>query len=286
MKSLSPLRGSYTPIDPTILRSWIILFIALILVLIISGSTVSANTIGEEFSAVSGLKKGLVVSLDKNNPENVELSTIENSVYLLGVVNDLDANSVTYAKNSAEISVSLTGDVAVYVNDANGEIKKGDFIGVSWLDGVGMKALMSDNQKLVGIALEDFDSSSAEDYGKIKIDNGDKEIKIGTIQVRLFNKEGIATASTVSPSSLQNFIRSLTGKEVSFTRVVAGVIIFLVGLTVAGFFINSSIKGSFISIGRNPLAGNVIYRSLFHVTTIAVTTVIIGAMLSYVVLVL
>lgn len=256
--------------------------------IVLSLSTVSsiAATIGEEFIAAKQLEKGSIVSLSQDDPKTVELSTISNSEYLIGVVNETDSNVVTYAKDSTEVevSVSLAGETEVFVSDANGKIAKGDFIGASWLEGVGMKAITSDKQKLLGVAIDDFDPSSGSEYGEIETPDGKKEVRIGTINVRLFDKEG-SEDLLLKKGGLEGFLTTLAGREISFAKIMAGSIIFLMSVVVAGFFASSSIKGSFISIGRNPMASASIYRSLLHVTMVSVIVIVIGTTLSYVVLV-
>ena len=72
----------------------------------------------------------------------------------------------------------------------------------------------------------------------------------------------------------------------SFAKVMIGSLVFLSSLLVAGFFVTSSIRGSFVSIGRNPMASAVIYRNLAQVTAAAVVIILIGSALAYVILVI
>ena len=258
------------------------------MIYLLSGSLLtSAATVGEEFVADKQFEKGSIVSLSQDNPETVELSTISNSEYLIGVVNETSNNVVTYAKGSQgfKISVSLAGETEVFVNNANGQIKKGDFVGASWLEGVGMKAITSDKQKLLGVALNDFDLESANEYGEIDTPDGKMSVKVGTITVRLFEKEG-SEDLLLKKGGFEGFLTNLAGKEISFAKIMAGSIIFLMSVVVAGFFASSSIRGSFISIGRNPMASSSIYRNLLHVTMVSVIVIVIGTSLSYVVLVI
>lgn len=253
---------------------------------VISSQFVSATgLLSEEFSVDGTNTVGTIVSIDKTDPQSVELATLTNSEYLLGVVVADNQSSVTFTKAGSETTVALSGEVAVYVNDANGDIKTGDFIGASWLEGVGMKSLDQNNQKLLGIALEDYDASSAKAYGEIETSSGVKDVSVDVIKVRLFDKEGIAE-NTKSKDGLEDILSSVAGKQISYAKVLASSILFLVTLTVAGMFIVSSIRGSFISIGRNPMASATIYKSLLHVSGLSVLVLIIGTALTYVVLVI
>jgi len=174
--------------------------------------------------------------------------------------------------------------VEVYVSDSNGEIKKGDFIGASWLEGVGMKSIASSRQKLLGVALENLDISKPSDYGSIKTPSGDKNIKVTSIRVRLIDKQN-QSANLATDSGIQGILSKVVGKAISPIKVLMGVIIFLASLFVAGLFISSSIRGSFISIGRNPMASASIYKSLLHISGLSILVILIGTALSYVVMV-
>ena len=247
----------------------------------------SASTLGEEFISSERFEKGSIVSLKKDNPKEVELSTILNNKYLLGVVNDTGSNLITYSRGNSELAVSLSGEVQVFVTDVNGEIKKGDFIGASWLEGVGMKADSKKEQKLLGVALEDFNiDGNAKEYGEIDTPDGMKTVRVDTILIRLFNKDTSGSTTTTNTDSIEGFIRSIAGRDVSFAKAVSVSIIFLTSLVAAGFFVSSSIRGSFVSRGRNPRASASIYKGLLHVTTVAIIVIMIGTTLSYVVLVI
>lgn len=244
----------------------------------------SSSTISEEFSTDKSFPIGSVVSINRENPSSVELGTIGNGAYLFGVVVNQNNGSVTFSKQDSSTTVALSGEVQVLVSDANGEIKKGDFIGASWLEGVGMKSLESDRQKLVGVALEDFSRSSAKPYGEIQTYTGDKDISVAVLKVRLFDKEGMVKEGATA-TGLERIFNGVAGKQVSMAKILASAVLFIVTLIVASMFIVSSIRGSFISIGRNPMASASIYRSLLHVSGLSVLVLIIGTALTYVVLV-
>jgi len=262
-------------------------FLLLFLVLGLLSNSSWAATLGEEFIATGNFEKGSIVSLNQANPKDIELSTLSNNKYTLGVVNNSGDNLITYSRANSDVTVSLSGEVQVFVTDANGTINKGDFIGASWLEGVGMKADSRDKQHLLGVALENFNSdNSAKDYGSIQTPDGSKHVKVDTILIRIFDKDTTGTVATKNTDSLEGLIRSIAGREVSFAKAVTVSLIFLTSIVASGMFVTSSIKGSFVSLGRNPRASRSIYKGLLHVTTIAIIVIMIGTTLSYVVLVI
>ena len=76
-------------------------------------ATVEAGLIGEDFSSNQTFVKGAVVSIDKNNPNDITLSTLSNSEYLLGAVVNSGENLVTFSKNDSSVSIALNGEVSV-----------------------------------------------------------------------------------------------------------------------------------------------------------------------------
>ena len=276
--------GKKTPKLPLISGKSTAVAVLLCVLFISTPSVLAVGLVGEEFLSDGTFKVGSIVSIDKDKPESIELSTISNSDYLLGVVAQQEENLLTFSKEGSKTTVTLSGEVDVYVSDANGVVQTGDFIGSSWLEGVGMKSLESDKQKLLGVALESYSSAESKFYGDIETDSGKKSVSIDAIKVRLFEKEGTRLVTTPQ-SGVENILSNIAGKEVSYAKVLACSLLFLITLIVSGTFIVSSIKGSFISMGRNPLASTSIYRSLLHVSGLSVLVLIIGTALTYVVLV-
>lgn len=246
-------------------------------------SSVVAATVGEEFVVSDAYSEGFMVSIKKDSPEDIELTSLNNGEYFVGVVNNSENNSVTYSRSGSSVSVSLLGEVRVFVSDVNGVIEKGDLVGASWLEGVGMKVEGVSDQTVVGVALESFDPSSAKEYGEIDTPDGKKSIAISSILVRLSDKD--ATSGTESDAGgLYGFADSIAGKNVSVFRALIASLVFLICLALAGFFVSSSIRGSFISLGRNPRASSAIYKGLLRTTLAALAVILLGAAVAYAVL--
>jgi hypothetical protein len=261
------------------------LFVFIILFLFIPVLPATASIVSESFSGSEIYPTGSVVSVKRDLPDDVELAHINNSEYLLGVVNAEDESTITFKKENSNVSVALSGEVRVFVTDANGSVKRGDFIGASWLEGVGMRALPDEQQKLVGIAQEDFDPDTAEEYGEIDTSTGKKNVKINTVLVRLFDKESPQTTSE-NQRGIEGAFSSVVGKDVSLTKILVGSLLFVVSLTVSALFVTSSIRGSFISIGRNPMASVSIHKGMIRVAFISVVMLLTGATAAYAVLVI
>lgn len=259
----------------------LVIFIALLQMS--SSFTAAASNISEEFNSDESYPRGTIVSVKRDLPDDVELTSLSNSQFLLGVVNNETESVINFNKDNANVSVALTGEVRVLVTDANGPIKRGDFIGASWLKGVGMLAVTDEEQKLVGVAQENFNLSQAEEYGEIETSSGIKDVKVGSVLVRLFDKESIISDLN-GKGGIEGAFTTVIGKDVSLAKILIGSLLFLTSLTIAGMFITSSIRGSFVSIGRNPMAGASIHKGMIRVAILAVVIILTGALVAYAIL--
>jgi hypothetical protein len=270
-------------------RNWIsvdIRLISLHLFLIIIGLTfyglftlAGAASIAEEFSSNNALVNGSLVSkVDDSSP--IELSNINNDLYFLGAVTQSSNSLVTITKVDANTPVAISGEVNILASDINGEIEEGDLLTLSWINGVAMKLTDDINARVVGVALEDFSAVGANTYGKIETSRGQvDETKVNQIYVRLTGSDAFASQQRNNES--YGLVEKLTGKDVSLVRLVSGLFVFITTFVIASVFIYSSIKGSFISFGRNPLASNSIYAGLLQVSAISVVIIAVGATVAY-----
>lgn len=247
---------------------------------------VSAASISEGYPSDESHPEGSLVVLSNTTPPTVELADLNNSQYLVGVIENDGKSLVTFNKDGADLLVSTSGEVYAYVSDLAGNITAGDFIGTSWISGVGMKAESITEQKLLGIALEVFDENSqAIEIADVETADGNKTARVGKIAVRLFERE-IGPDEGSQPSSLERLALRIAGKDVPFARVIAAFGLFTISVIISGVFLANAIKSSLISIGRNPLAHSPIFNTLTQISGVSIGLVLIGAALAYVVLIL
>jgi len=253
---------------------------------LLSQSIVNGASISEGFPSSDSFLNGTLVSIKNTVPTTVELADLTNNEYLFGVVETNGDSLLNFSPGSTSVNVATVGQADAFVTDVNGDISVGDFIGASWIRGVGMKANDTKQQKLLGIALENFDDKSTNfiSADDIETPEGNTSARIGKITVRLFDKE-VGPDLSENVSTLENFASRIAGKDVSFARVIAAAALFIVATIVSGIFLANAIHGSFISIGRNPLSGSTIFNSLMQVSGVAVSLLLIGAVIAYIVLV-
>lgn len=252
--------------------------------------SVSASIYSEGSKTSEPLVEGTLVSLVTEEPVHVEAADVNTNSYLAGVVEAEDSGLIVSDGEGSDVYVATSGDTVAFVSDMNGPIMAGDFIGASWVKGVGMKLLEAtdEDQKVLGVALEDL---STEDrysrlYSGVETPDGSRDIRIGKVPVKLFPRDVGPYFAANQTSGLEDFAGKLAGKNVPYVRIVAALMLFVVSLVISGIFMTNAIRGSLRSIGRNPLASQSIFSTLTQISTVSVGLVIVGAAVAYVVLVI
>lgn len=246
-----------------------------------------ASSLAEGYPTSDNLIEGALVVLSNETPPSVSLANLNNSEYLVGVVEDDGEGLITLNKGGAEVLVATSGEIFAFVSDLNGDIAPGDFIGTSWINGVGMKAERVTEQKLLGVALEGFNADVAEaiDITEVETAGGAKDARISKIAVRLLERE-VGPDTGQGLSNLEELALRLAGQHVPFSRIVAAFGIFTISVIISGVFLANAIRSSLISIGRNPLAHSSIFNTLMQISGVSIALILVGSMLAYVVLIL
>ena len=221
------------------------------------------------------IQNGMIVRLDPTNSSKVMTMDLSHMNKMLGVIVSGNESALTIGQSTSgqEVYVSNTGQHDVLVSSQNGSISIGDYITISSLAGIGMKADPNEAEVL-GQAAGNFNANSNSlSNVQLNIGSGQKQtVSIGLIPVTinieknpLFNQ-----GSHGIPSILSNITKYATNKSVSATRVYLGMLCVLAGMVVTITLIYSAIKSSFISIGRNPLAKKAIMLNLIRVLIISI----------------
>lgn len=228
------------------------------------------TTLSQGFSTTDSVALGSIVSLQNNSSDVVSAANSSNSNNILGVVIN-GANSLLSVTNSQtqQIQVATSGVVQVLVSNINGNVFQGDSITASPISGVGMKA--TTNSKIVGIA-QDLLSTTNNTTENYTDKNGVKHsVILGEIPVLVnvsyFYKQ---PDKTLIPSSIQNIANSLAGKPVNTLPIIISLGVFVVTLIIVSSIVYSMIKSSIISVGRNPMSQQAIYRGMIQMSALVV----------------
>lgn len=258
-----------------------------LLVLAFLSAPVLATSFTEGYDSLTPVRVGTVVSLARSGSNQIENTTEANDSRVLGVVAGATDSIIDLQPKGSNIKVAVSGETEILVTDSGGEIKQGDSLVISPLSGIAMK----DNSdakatKYLGVAKESFSSKSAgAQQISVELTGGSKKtVAIGKIRASVILSERQAGKGPQNRNFLTSIGERIAGKPVSSLRVVASAAVMVSTLSITGFMLNASIKGSFVSLGRNPLARVSIITNLMRVIVIALVLFGAGLTASYFVL--
>lgn len=245
-------------------------------------SLVHAQAVVESFSSDANLEPGMIVQLDTTNSSKVLPATEGNIDRIHGVVvspNDAPV-SLQNSATTQQYYIATTGTYQVLVSDQNGAIQKGDYITVSSLSGVGMKATTAQTVVL-GKALNGFDGvSNVESTTDLVLSNGKQEtVHLGTVDIDIsiaHNPLYQPSAANAIPQDLQKFGQSVVHKQVSLARIYISIAVLLAAVGVAGTMLVTGVKTALTAVGRNPLARAHIIRGLVQVIFTSLIIFVVG----------
>lgn len=245
----------------------------------------SATLISQGYAVKSPIPTGALVSISSTEAGTAIIADLKNQDKLFGVAVVSDTALLSISGGTGEIQVASSGLAPVLVSTEGGAIKRGDHLGVSTIAGVARKA--TSGSRTIGTAADDFDGSAAGvDKRKLETTTGSKEVSVGQIPVDIgignYQPNGLDTGSVV-PTWLQTLSNTVAGKVVSPIRAVVATTILITAIISVSVLLYGAVRTSIISIGRNPLAKNSVFKGLAQVIIIVVVILGIAAVISYLV---
>lgn len=242
-----------------------------------------ASSINRDYSSDVEFTVGQAVSYDQSNSDKIVPANLENSEYFAGIIQNTQDASIALTTQFSETSVAVDGRVYALVSDINGIVENGDLLSLSAFDGVLKKHSKESNDLVVGIALQGFEGQPSSLFSDVSFSDGStKDIQVGYINVQLSD---VRVGAAISGDSSSGFFSSIVGKNISNTRTFVAAGVFLLSVSAAALYTFSTIRGSFISLGRNPLASDSILTGVVQVSAISSFVLMVGATVTYVVLV-
>lgn len=235
----------------------------------------------QSYTANSVLQKGMIVKLAGSDSSQVEADTLDTAGKMSGVVVSPTDAPVTLSPTegqSRQVYVAGSGRYNVLVSNQNGVIAPGDYVTVSSLAGVGMKA-DAHEAEVLGRAADGFDGiHGTEGSTTVKGQNGkDITVSLGRVAVDItIGPNPIALNQSNVPGVLQHAALLVTSKPVSAWRIYLSLVILVGTIIVAGSLLYGGAKNGMIAIGRNPLARSSIMRNLFQVVLTSVIIFVLG----------
>ena len=100
----------------------------------------AAQTVTQGYGSDTKLQRGMLVSIKEGDPSKVEPANVDNGKRLHGVVVNPNDAPVTLSTVDQQTFVATVGRYEGLVSDENGDIKTGDYVSVSKVNGIGMKS--------------------------------------------------------------------------------------------------------------------------------------------------
>jgi hypothetical protein len=241
----------------------------------------SAQAVVQSYNTDSTLEPGIIVQLDPKDSSKVQPATLSAIDHVHGVVvspNDAPVSLQT-STTSQQAYVATAGDYTVLVSDQDGPILKGDYITLSSIAGIGMKAGTTESIVL-GKALNSFDGKSNV-LATSALNEGGKNtsVHLGYVGLDLslsHNPLYRNSTQTEFQAALERVAQSVAHKPVSLVHIYMSVVVLFVSVIVATTMMYTGARGALLSIGRNPLARSRILRGMIQTIFIGVVVLLIG----------
>jgi len=242
------------------------------------------------YAADATIDIGTIVRLNGKNANRVAVASQAELQNMFGVVVDRSQLPITLSNSGIdnETFVAVSGTYQVLVSTQGGAIANGDYVTLSSINGVAMKA--STEQKTVfGRANASFDGKGVTlGTTGLKDTSGkeNKKVNLGSIPVTIDIRRNPNEKSTKTqvPELLERIGQAIAEKEVSPIRIYLSMAITAVSLIAAIAVLYSGVRNGIISIGRNPMSKKSIFRALFEVILTSILILIIGLFAVYLLL--
>lgn len=263
--------------------------VAALIALPVMAATYGGGSV-QSYSADAPLDSGTIVQLTGKNSDRVKIATQAQLANMFGVTVDRSQLALTLSNSDLqnETFVAASGTYNVLVSTQGGSIATGDYVTLSSVNGVAMKA--SDKEKTVfGRAGASFDGKGVT-LGTTKLkDTSGKEtrtVTLGSIPVTIDIKRNPNEKSTKAnvPEALERIGQAIAEKEVSPIRIYLSMGITAISLIAAIAVLYSGVRNGMISIGRNPMSKKSIFRALFEVILTSIVILTIGVFAVYLLL--
>lgn len=260
-----------------------------------SGSTVKTTEnisggVTQSYNADSTVAIGMLVQLKNKDPSSVVPLSQSHIIDLLGVV--VPSNNATIVLTPQKITqqqvlVATSGHFDVLVSNQNGPIKVGDYVTISSIDGVGMKANQIQDEVL-GKAAGDF-SGTTNVIGTVQLKStlgSTTTVTIGRIPVDLSISHNplYARAADYVPGFLSKVADTVANRPVSSARIYLSMAVLLITAMVTGNMLYSGVRSGMQAIGRNPLSKKSIIKSLLETVIAGLIIFVVGVLAVYLLL--
>lgn len=267
----------------------IIIGVASAAVLPVAAATYGGGSV-QAYSADAPIDAGSVVQLTGKDSNRVKLATKADLQNMFGVAVDRSELLVSSVEDGLQNAtfVTASGTYKTLVSTEGGSIAAGDYLTMSSVNGVAMKAGLKESTVL-GRAVNSFDGTGVTlGVTELKDTEGNvtQTVKLGAIPATIDIKHNPNDESTKAnlPDFLQRIGKAIAEKEVSPIRIYLSMAIVAVSIITAIVILYAGVRNGFVSIGRNPMTKKAIFRALLEVILTSILILIIGLFAVYLLL--
>lgn len=242
------------------------------------------------YAADGQVDTGTIVQLTGKDSNRIKVAAESELQNMFGVVVDRNQLPVTLSNEGLENEtyVAASGTYNVRVSTQGGSIAAGDYVTLSAIDGIAMKA-GTEEKTVFGRANAPFDGKGSV-LGTVTLkdtaNKTNKMVALGSVPVTIDIKRNPNEKSTKAnvPEPLERIGQAIAEKEVSPIRIYLSMGITVVTLIAAIAVLYAGVRSSIISIGRNPMSKKSIFRALLEIILTSLLIVIIGLFAVYLLL--
>lgn len=237
-----------------------------------------AQGLTQGFKTDDALQRGMLVRLSKTDSGKVTFLTNDSVDEMSGVVVSRNDSPLTVSDDSQQVFIANSGQYEVLVSDQNGTVGIGDYVTVSALAGVGMKA--GNTQQLVlGKSVSGFDPNNGSvSTTKLKTASGQEQtVHLGFTTVDIdITRNPLLKGEAQVPTALRKVAEGIAQKDVPANRIYVAIGILIMTSLISMIVLYAGIRSAMIALGRNPLSRKTITRSMIQVVLISLIIFLCG----------
>lgn len=245
----------------------------------------------QAYAADAPIATGTIVQLTGKDANRVKIAEQSHLQDMFGLVVDRSQLPLTITGGDSaqnETFVAATGTYNALVSTEAGPIASGDYVTLSAIKGVAMKA-GTEEETVFGRANGSFDGRGVTlGTMAIKDRNGNvtQTVTLGSVPVTIDIKRNPNVQSTESnlPDFLQRVGQEIAEKEVNPIRIYLSVGISVICIIAVIVMLYAGIRNAVVAIGRNPMSRKSVFRALLEVILTAVLVLIVGLFAVYLLL--
>jgi len=255
-----------------------------------SGSQNISSGVTQSYNSDSSVQVGMIVKLKDKDPSSVVPLAYGDIKDMLGVLVPQNNATIVLSPQTVkqqQVLVATSGTYSVLVSNQDGPIKVGDYITISALDGVGMKASEAETQVL-GKAAAAF-SGTGNVIGTITLKTTaghDSTVALSRIPVDLTIAHNplFSKSADYVPSFLAKAAVAIANRPVTAARIYLSLVILFITSLVTGNMLYSGVRSGMAAIGRNPLSKKSIIKSLIETVMAGLIIFVVGVFAVYLLL--